>query len=393
VQATPTPHGPVTAAIIGALPVCDGVLSPAPSAARLTVGDAFTLTTRARIRCPRLLEERAVVIVVGARPRGTEGPAGASLGRIVEALAATGTSRVAVIDVVVPDAPVAWSTTPDALAAAAAQLRAIAASAIPSASQWLAALDAADGALQSLPPTLRPMLIVVDGASQAENPAAVIARLVTVIGRNHDATGHSVLIGLSPEGWLQAVPSQSATPRSQLVLVQVMVPSAITRLMPAVEQVVAAFQSPLSGAQLLYSSFAPHLALTSSDPPATRVRAHDAGFDVTWGVATNGFEAEIAVSATLVARSPTRGENIVVAADLGRVGAPQQSPVLAIVAYCVDPPSPAPPLCGTTVTPTALPHRLPTPEPPSPTPPRPAPPPEPAPLYLPLYLPLAHRLR
>lgn len=391
-QATATPHGTSPAPIVGALPLCQGVLSSAPSAARLTVGDAFTVTTRARIRCPRLLEARGAVLVVGSVPRGIESTAGASLGRIVEALAATGTSRVAVIDVAAPDAPVTWAATPDALAAAAARLRALTASGEPASSQWLTALDAADGALLTLPPTLRPLLVVLDGSDRVENPAAAIATLVAVVGRNHDATGHSVLIALSPDCWLAAVPLQDIIARSQLVLVHATVRSGVERVLLAVEQALAMFQAPLSDVQLLYASFKSHLAPTSADPPATWIRAHDAGFDVTWDFAASGFEAEVVVSATLAARSPTRGDNIVVAANLGRVGAPQQSSVLAIVPYCIDPPPPAPPLCGAGATPTPVllpPHPLPTPEPPSPTSLRPAPPPDRAPLFLPL----AQRLR
>lgn len=391
--ATAVPRPPPSGAgISGPLPGCVGELSAEPRSANLRVGDLVTVTARARFDCPRLLEHRGVVIVVGTVPFTALAGARESLDLVVDAVAAVGTSRVAVIDVAAPDAPLDWAATPDALAATAARLRSLAPREVRGVSRWLAALDAADAALRALPPTLQPMLVVADGSYPAGDIEAAVRRLIEVVASCHDATGHSVLIGLSSMGWFELPAAIDPAFDSRAIIVRPTGLDADGGLPLGVAQVLAAFQASVERLQIVlaFTDRADVLAPVRVEPPPSDVGT---GLLV-WDPPAAGYAAAAGVSVTLRAGQPSPRTSMILSAAVARANARVRDARSVPMTICIDAPAPAPAQCAAAVTPTATPGT----GPPGPTRPptrgpvataTPGPPSDRAPLFVPL----AHRLR
>lgn len=356
--ATATPRPP-SAGISGPLPECNTSIAVAPATVALRAGELVTITTRVRFDCPRLLERRAVLILVGSLPASTAAGASEALAQVVDGVARYGTSQVAVVDVSTPDASLAWASSADDLAALAARLRALEPRArVSRAADWLAAFDTAERALRALPPTLRPLLVVADGLPPAGDIDAVVARLLDVVNLCQDAVGHSVLLGLSPAVWFELPSSLDPTFGLRAIVVRA---GGVGSAVPvhAMADVLGAFQSPLTRRTFDFVVTHGHFAAVASEPPADEViiLGSDATFQ-RWSSAVDGFETSMIVRVTLRAVVANVHEHLFVGAEV-LLSEARSDRAVAAVPYCIDPATPGPAPCDPTNPPTPTPDRPP----------------------------------
>lgn len=165
------------------------------------IGTRFAVSVTARVSCADALGGAAAVVFVGGRTAQNGPRLAAALGEIRRLLDTTG-SPTAVLDAAGPDEAVRWVDAPaDRLAAFDAVVQRPPDAGVTGA-RWEAVVAAASAAMSDLPPSRRPLFIVVDGQRPIGEDRLVETRLAPAARAVRDAAGRTAAIDLSFDGWL-----------------------------------------------------------------------------------------------------------------------------------------------------------------------------------------------
>jgi len=167
----------------------------------VVVGARITVAATAHVACPNAFDGASVVVLAGGTTGSSHPKFRAAVGAWTDALDATG-AALAVVDAAAPSGQVRWAATAADRRAALDGLRARPDNAAVTGTAWAAALRSAAAALAALPPTRRPLLVVVDGRRPAGDSAASLGDLEAVAFAVRDAAGVTAVVDVSFDGWL-----------------------------------------------------------------------------------------------------------------------------------------------------------------------------------------------
>lgn len=271
---TPLPsHG-----LIGTLPQCEaaGQLDASNTAPR--VGEVITVTVRARAQCPTLLATSAPLFVIGGVPQWAVPSVRDGLAEILRAVGAAGDAPIAYRLVGQDDsAAMAWATSAGDRQKASAALALRAARPGGAAAQWTAALAAADRAMAALPPRYRPLLVIVDGEPPTAGANGVVDGVGRLLGAASDMAGRGIVVDASDGGWLvERARLENTLPDDTIFIFAADHDPAW--IAESAADVMAAYESPLTGFRAIIFADSPSLAVLSATPPEEALP----GGDVMW---------------------------------------------------------------------------------------------------------------
>ena len=370
---------PDTQTILGTLPSCTIRTGFAASTTVLQAGVPVTLTMDVQVECPRLLDRRSVVLVVGGVSPARAADIAQSFALLVEVLEAADGTSLLTIDLDRPGVASGWATTADEFTAALGSLQRIPIRPAFGPMSWLTGLDTADRSLRTVRPTHRPLLIVLDATGPAKAEAETVDRIAASLVTTRDIVGQAWLFDASEIGWLAKRLALRSEFSAMLVTLMPMGSDRAT-LASLVHQTLGAFGAPLDSVEV-------QLRLRprwSDGVPETQPRAEASTPTlVNWVLPAGGYRASGRFQAVVEAAAPV-GAGIAQAFVFAPRAqpAPDTSAFTKALTFCDGPPLPGPPICMPTAVPSSLPPTL--------SPPTPPPAVSPA-MKLTLWLPFAER--
>ncbi|MEO8082906.1 MAG: hypothetical protein ABI780_03730 [Ardenticatenales bacterium] len=202
---TATPRVDLSAFLFGDPVTCESRLRLEPLPTAVAVGERITVTATVDMSCPDSLADAAVLVFAGSTEPGAQPGIEAGIDRLAGALDRIPDTPLAVVDAAAADAPLVWVDTPMGRKAALDAVAARPVGLYLDGEAWAARLKAASAALAALPPTRRPMLVIVDGRRPRLFVPLARSQVEASANAVRDAAGVVVLLDMSLDGWLAAV--------------------------------------------------------------------------------------------------------------------------------------------------------------------------------------------
>lgn len=364
---TPTatfPGGlPDAQTILGTLPSCAVRTGIAASTTVLQSGVPVTLTMDVQVECPRLLDRRSVVLVVGSVSPSRAADIALTFDVLVGVLEAADGTSLLTIDLARPGEASGWATTAQEFAGALGALRRIPVRPAFGPTSWSTGLDTADRTLRAVRPTSRPLLIVLDATGPAKAEAETVDRVAASLVATRDIVGQAWLLDASDIGWLAK--RLAGRPEFSAMLVALLpMASDQATLATLVHQTLGAFGAPLDSVEIqlrLRPRWSAKIPLTQ---PSAEVSTPTL---VNWVLPAGGYRAGGRFLAVVEAdHSVGTGLAQALVFVPRAQPAPDTAASSTVLTFCDGLPLPSPPICAPTAVPSTGPPTL--VPPPTPTP-------------------------
>lgn len=220
IATTPTAEPPSGAGIvIPSLPDCMFGGTFDVSSTSVAVGEVMTGTIKLGLSCPDSLRGRAAVIVLGAMDQELVRAMRSALALLVKGLADTERTSIAIVNAGALAVPPRFLDVAADRPAIDALVAGLGARTATTSDRYAAQLDAIADAFRRLPPTQRPLFVLVEGEAPSGDVDAAALRLRALVGGLRDLLGLGILIDGSPNAWLRGIGQGGAAPEDTLIYV------------------------------------------------------------------------------------------------------------------------------------------------------------------------------
>ncbi|MEO8084571.1 MAG: hypothetical protein ABI780_12175, partial [Ardenticatenales bacterium] len=220
IATTPTAPPPSSGGIvIPSLPDCTFGGTFDVSSTSVAVGEIVTGTIDIGLSCPDSLRGRAAVVVLGAMDQKLAASVRSALALLVTGLADTEHTSIAFVSAGALAVPPRFQDVAADRPAIDALVAGLGVRTETTSDRYADQLDAVADAFQRLPPSQRPLFVLVDGAAPSGDIDAAALRLRALVGGLRDLVGLGILIDGSPDAWLRGIGQGGAAPEDTLIYV------------------------------------------------------------------------------------------------------------------------------------------------------------------------------